>query len=253
MTRIDASFGPAIVVGYQADRLPVFSNAKVTYSDSSEVDVEGYTQVFAGVSGASTAPFSEGQWVPIEITYSGSFSYKTIRRGRKRLRQLAGGTVYSTETWYGDNYWVDMSGFAVSFAELQAAGVSTASMFTFEQRRLSSDDAIIGSDFKDLLSGLAGNDSIDGRAADDVIYGGDGDDTIKGGTGMDVLRGDAGRDRYVLGNGDGHATIYGYVAGYDSIDSSGLYDSLASRQNGADLWLYSGADTVAVLVNTSSI
>jgi Ca2+-binding RTX toxin-like protein len=253
MARIDASFGPTLLIGYQADRLPTFSNAKLTYSDSSEIDVQAYAQVFAGIAGASTAPFSEGEWIPVEITYTGSFSYKTIRKGRKRFKQLAGGTVYSSETWYGDDYWVEISGFAVSFADLQASGSTTASMYAYEQRLLAGGDSIIGSKFNDLINGLGGNDNIDGSAGDDVIYGGDGDDTIKGAAGLDVLRGDAGRDKFVLNNGDGHATIYGYEPGYDSIDSSSLYPSLISRQEGDNLWLYSGSDVVAVLMANNRI
>ena len=253
MAKIDAKSGPAIVLGYQANRLPVLSNVKLAYSDSTDIDIEGYEQVSAGVSGASTAPFSEGEWVPFEVTYTGSFSYRTVRKGRKRLKQFSGGTVYSTETWYDGEYWVDMSGFAVSFADLQASASSTASMYAFQQRLLSGSDLITGSDFTDMINAFGGNDNIDGGAGDDVISGGDGDDTIKGGTGMDVLRGDAGRDKHVLSNGDGYATVYGYVAGYDSIDSSGLYYSLSTRQDGANLWLYSGSDAVAVLMDTSSI
>jgi len=253
MARIDASFGPAIVLGYQRGRLPVTSNVKLTYSDSSEIDVEGYSQVFAGVSGASTAPFSEGEWIPTEVTYTGSFSYKNIKLGRKLYKQLSGGTVYQTETWYGDEYWVDMSGFAIGFTDLQAAGGSTASMFAFEQRLLSGGDSIIGSESKDMINAWGGNDNIDGGAGDDVINGGDGDDTLKGGTGMDVLRGDGGRDRFVLTNGAGHATIYGYEPGYDSLDSSSLYYALTTRQDGNNLWIYSGSDAVAVLMSTNAM
>lgn len=253
MARVDASFGPATVIGWQRDRLPEVSNVKTTYADGSGLDIEGYTQVFPGVSGASTAPFSSGEWIPIEVSYTGSFAYRTVKRGRRRYKQLSGGTVYSTETWYGDDYWIDMSGFAVSFGEFQSASTSTSAMFAFEKRVMAGADVVIGSNYKDMINGLTGNDNIDGRGGDDVIYGGDGDDVIKGGTGMNLLRGDSGRDRFVLAYGDGHDTIYGYEPGIDSIDASALYSGITTRQDGSNLWIYSGADTVAVLVSVSSI
>ena len=253
MARVDASFGPAITLGFQLERLPSLSNARMTYSDGTEIDVEAYTQVSPGVSGASTAPFTSGEWIPLEVTYTGSFAYKTVKRGRKRYKQLSGGTVYSTESWYGDEYWVDMSGFAISLSEAQAASTSTAAMFAYEKRLMAGADIISGSDYKDMINGLTGNDNIDGRGGDDVIYGGDGDDVIKGGTGMNVLRGDGGRDRFVLTYGDGHDTIYGYEPGIDSLDASALYSGITTRQDGSNLWIYSGSDTVAVLMSVSSI
>jgi len=253
MARVDGAFGPAFAIGWQRDRLPTFSDLKTTYSDSYEIDVEGYTQVFPGVSGASTAPFASGEWIPVEITYTGSFSYTTVRRGRQRYRQLTGGTVYSTETWYGDDYWIDMSGFAISLNELQASATSTAAMLAFEKKLLSGSDIITGSDFDDRINAWSGNDNIDGGYGDDIIYGGDGDDTIKGGEGLDILRGDGGRDKFVLSDGDGHATIYGYETGLDSLDTSSLDFGVTTRQDSGNLWIYSGSDALAVLMNVSSL
>lgn len=253
MARVDATWGPAMVVGWQLDRLPTFSDLKTTYSDGSEIDVEGYTQVYPGISGASTAPFSSGEWIPVEVLYTGSFSYRTVKRGRQRYRQLSGGTVYGTETWYGDEYWIELSGFAVSLSEAQASSGSVSAMFAFERKILSGADIITGSDYGDRINGWTGNDNIDGRDGDDIIYGGDGDDTLKGGRGLDVIRGDGGRDKFVLTSGDGHATIYGYEVGVDSIDTSSIYSGVTTRQDSGNLWLYAGTDPLAVLMGVSSI
>ena len=253
MARVDAAFGPASVIGWQLDRLPTFSDLKTTYSDGYEIDVEGYTQVFPGVSGASTAPFASGEWIPVEVTYTGSFSYKIVKRGRQRYRQLSGGTVYSTETWYGDDYWIGMSGFAISLSEAQASATSTAAMFAFEKKILSGSDIITGSELDDRINAWSGNDNVDGGDGDDIIYGGDGDDTNKGGRGLDVLRGDGGRDKFVLSSGDGHATIYGYETGLDSLDTSSIYSGVTTRQDSGNLWIYSGSDALAVLMSVSSL
>ena len=253
MARVDASFGPASVIGWQLERLPTFSDLRTVYSDGSEIEVAGYTQVSPGVSGASTAPFSSGEWIPVEVTYTGSFSYQTVKRGRQRYRQLSGGTVYSTETWYGDDYWIGMSGFAISLSEAQASATSTAAMLAFEKKILSGADSIVGSEFNARINSWTGNDFIDGGAGDDIIYGGEGDDTIKGGLGLDVLRGDGGRDKFVLTSGSGHATIYGYEVGIDSIDTSAIYTSTTTRQDSGNLWIYSGSDALAVLMGVSSL
>jgi hypothetical protein len=253
MARIDASFGPATVVGIERSGLPVFSDLKITYSDRSELDVEGYLQVSPGITGGSTAPFTSGEWIPVEITYTGSFSYRKIKRGRKRYTQLSGGTVYQTETWYGDDNWIDMSGFAISLKEAQASSTSTAAMFAFEQKLLSGSDVITGSKYDDIISALSGNDDISGGDGNDWINAGDGNDIIRGGRGTNVIYSGAGRDRFILSTGEGVDGIYDYEPGVDILDTSNIYGGITTRQDGADLVIYSSSDMVAILKGVSSL
>ncbi|MGQ9866955.1 MAG: calcium-binding protein [Pseudanabaenaceae cyanobacterium] len=77
------------------------------------------------------------------------------------------------------------------------------------------DDSISGGGGDDFLSGDEGNDSIDGGAGNDTIFGGvsgqpgndslfggDGNDTITGGSGNDTLNGGSGNDTLNGGSGD---------------------------------------------------
>jgi Ca2+-binding RTX toxin-like protein len=253
MARVDASFGPATVVGYERSTLPTFSDVKTTYLGRSGFDVEGYVQASPGVSGGSTAPFTEGEWIPVETSYTGSFTLRKVKRGRKRYNQLKGGTVYQTESWYGDEHWTGMSGFAISLKEMQASGSSVSSMNAFERKLLSGADIITGSRYADYLFGLTGNDNIDGGKGNDVIHGGDGDDIIKDGSGVNVIYGGTGRDRFILSTGDGVDGIYDYEPGVDILDTSNLDGGITTRQDGGDLWIYSGSEIIALLKETSTI
>ena len=62
-------------------------------------------------------------------------------------------------------------------------------------------------DFKDVITGSAGDDLIKGLGGNDALSGGDGDDNIEGGDGNDLIGGGAGSD--VLLGGAGADVIYG--------------------------------------------
>lgn len=66
---------------------------------------------------------------------------------------------------------------------------------------------IIGSDFRDTLTGDNGANVISGGGGNDVIDGGGDKDTINGGAGNDTVDGGAGNDRLSLD--DGHDTAFG--------------------------------------------
>ncbi|MBL8337276.1 MAG: peptidylprolyl isomerase [Rhodoferax sp.] len=55
-------------------------------------------------------------------------------------------------------------------------------------------EALIGSNFADLLAGGAGNDSLAGGGSNDGLYAAGGDDTLVGGGGLDTLDGGPGFD-----------------------------------------------------------
>ncbi|MDO5621503.1 MAG: calcium-binding protein, partial [Paracoccus sp. (in: a-proteobacteria)] len=72
--------------------------------------------------------------------------------------------------------------------------------------------------FRDTITGNAGNDLIDGMAGDDLLYGGSGNNTLIGGKGDDKLRGDAGDDRLIGGTGsDQFIFLYSANNGTDQI------------------------------------
>jgi len=67
-------------------------------------------------------------------------------------------------------------------------------------------DSLNGGAGGDTLSGGAGNDTLNGGSGNDSLDGGDGSDMLIGGTGHDILTGGAGADRFVFGNGQTGAT-----------------------------------------------
>ncbi|WP_299395972.1 calcium-binding protein [Pelagibius sp.] len=77
------------------------------------------------------------------------------------------------------------------------------------------DDALVATDFADVILGNEGNDTLDGNK---------GDDTLEGGLGADLLRGDAGSDTYVWQQGDGNDTINETVVDPSSQDVLRLLD-----------------------------
>ncbi len=63
-------------------------------------------------------------------------------------------------------------------------------------------ETLVGSDAKDVISGLRGNDTLRGLDGADTLLGGEGDDTLEGGSGNDRLDGGLGADRMLGGLGD---------------------------------------------------
>lgn len=57
------------------------------------------------------------------------------------------------------------------------------------------DDVLLGSPFRDRLSGDAGDDRVVANGGDDILFGGAGKDVLDGGAGFDQLSGDA-RDEF---------------------------------------------------------
>lgn len=64
------------------------------------------------------------------------------------------------------------------------------------------DNALIGSDERDIISGLGGDDTILGFGGNDKLLGGSGNDRIEGGEGVDLMRGDSGDDTLIGDTGD---------------------------------------------------
>jgi trimeric autotransporter adhesin len=53
-----------------------------------------------------------------------------------------------------------------------------------------------GSDFLDILKGMANNDTLSGMGGDDTLMGGTGNDSFEGGAGNDLIQDEAGDDTY---------------------------------------------------------
>ena len=94
-------------------------------------------------------------------------------------------------------------------------------------------DTISAGSGDDTINGLDGNDVLDGGAGNDTVGGGAGEDTLTGGAGDDILTGGGGDDTYVITDGDGNDTIFGFDLGdsdsdgftNDQLDVSGLMGS----------------------------
>jgi Ca2+-binding RTX toxin-like protein len=115
----------------------------------------------------------------------------------------------------------------------------TDTLFNFE--------AIRGSNFNDILTGINGDTRVFGFDGNDSIAGGDGDDVLDGGAGNDTLFGHAGNDSLVGGAG---GDVFWAGAGNDTIDGGAILD----RTNFSDLNTlnYSNA-TSQVIVDMSGI
>ena len=88
---------------------------------------------------------------------------------------------------------------------------------------LAGDDTLLGGAGNDLLSGGAGDDKLVGGSGDDTLTSGSGDDSLWGGAGNDSLTGGAGDDS--LWGGDGIDTFL-VDAGSDTICDFGAGDVL---------------------------
>lgn len=134
-----------------------------------------------------------------------------------------------------------LSGSAVAFQQI-TAGVTGAEMFPV---LFSGDDNLVGSQWRDVLRGYAGNDSIDGGRGADTIYGQSGADYIIGNGGADVVYGGIGGDTLVGGfgadtliGGDGNDVLMGDT-GNDVLDGGTGNDRLLGG-GGDDTFIFRG-------------
>ena len=121
-------------------------------------------------------------------------------------------------------------------------------------------EAIIGSDFDDILSGTGGRDDLhggggadrlDGGRGDDLLRGGDGDDWLRGWVGYDLLDGGAGID--IASYADAGESARVYLAAPHRNTGQAKYDTFISIEgvegtghsdylygDSGDNWLYGG-------------
>lgn len=132
------------------------------------------------------------------------------------------------------------------------------------------EDAIVGTEDSDVLTGtggddeiwgMGGHDLISGQGGDDEIRGGEGSDALFGGGGNDALFGDAGSD--LLWGGGGNDVLNGgadqdYLSGGGGDDTiiGGTGDDYLRGGGGADTFIFdaeSGSDIIKDIMEQDSI
>ncbi len=111
------------------------------------------------------------------------------------LEQVSGFSGSRVMDLDGDGYYdIVLEGYTGRLADAHFifAGGNTGTMTI--TGTAGDDNALIGTDGNDNLSGLAGDDRLTGGRGDDVLDGGNGNDILTGGPGADTLNGGAGYD-----------------------------------------------------------
>lgn len=140
---------------------------------------------------------------------------------------------------------VKLTGLALDAADLvETLGASTGRQVFTEL--FSGDDRLVGSGFRDILLGMAGDDTIRGGKGNDSVQGGTGADALYGDAGFDLLEGQGGNDTISGGFGDdvllggaGRDMLLGQ-GGDDRMDGGAGNDRLRGGA-GADQFVFTGA------------
>ncbi|WP_272888609.1 beta strand repeat-containing protein [Stutzerimonas stutzeri] len=232
----------------------------LTFSaDDSGIDAGLYVEVVDGgedgVTGAAQyieIPVAGPDVVPEAVDFDGGEQVTVVNYDPATVITIAGVSAASTSvsvsgagtTITGGNggvlllggYSGNLDGSSIQFADgslLKTATANASSGSTLVGSSIAGGDLLIGSDFADVLRGLAGNDTLHGGAGNDTIYGGSGADIIKGGAGNDVLYGgdnsadDGAQDMFVYDAAGSQGTdiIVGFKDGQDKIAFQGAMPS----------------------------
>ncbi|WP_239362269.1 calcium-binding protein [Snodgrassella communis] len=187
-----------------------------------------------------------------------------IRSGNNLVIQAYGTEDSVTLLNYFDNSeYYKRAAFNYIFDDQTLTYEDVYNNYTFAYNGDEKDNAIGGSNGKDILSGGAGNDRLYGQGGDDILIGGAGDDTLYGGDGYDILIGGTGND--ILCGGRYHKDRYEFEAGHghDKIEDGALVYSQSNEvvfkgarladakfiRSGKDLIIqaYGLADSVTIL------
>ena len=154
--------------------------------------------------------------------------------------QLAGGSVFGTDTYSGIERIQLTGGKSANRFDLALfSGSVTLDGGAGNDTLIGGavNDLLIGGDDKDSLVGNAGLDTMQGDAGNDVLKGGLGNDSLSGGSGDDTLNGGDGND--TLDGGDGKDGLSGYLG--DDLLMGGIGDDTLVGGEGNDT-LLGGAD-----------
>ncbi|MEO0409078.1 MAG: 5'-nucleotidase C-terminal domain-containing protein, partial [Cyanobacteria bacterium P01_A01_bin.135] len=117
------------------------------------------------------------------------------------------------------------------------------------------DDILFGGAGADEIRGGQGDDQLFGNAGDDLLRADGGDDLLNGGLGDDEIRTGAGSDSVVLESGAGTDTVFRFnVEGNDTFELLNiLFEDLTLSVDGGDTTISLGSETLAVVINNSSL
>ena len=249
----------AVVITGTAAQINAALNGLKFSADGSGVDAGLYVEVVDGgengVTGAAQyieIPVATPDVVPTAVDFDAGQQVTVASYDPATVITIAGVSAASTSvvvngagtTINGGNsgslllggYSGNLDGTSIQFADgslLKTATANASSGSTLVGSSIAGGDLLIGSDFADVLRGLAGNDTLHGGAGNDTIYGGSGADVIKGGAGNDVLYGgdnsadDAAQDLFVYDAAGSQGTdiIVGFKDGQDKIAFQGAMPS----------------------------
>ncbi|MES3093362.1 putative Ig domain-containing protein [Sphingomonas aerolata] len=155
------------------------------------VDMTAGAHALAGGAGADTLSGRDGN-----DTLDGGDG-DDLLSGGAGSDALVGGAGIDTATYFGSAAGVTV--------DLQAG---TGTNGDAQGDTLSGVEALIGSDYADVLGGNGGDNSLRGNRGDDTLAGAAGNDMLFGDRGLDTLRGDSGDDQ-IDGGDDGDTLIGG--------------------------------------------
>lgn len=112
-------------------------------------------------------------------------------------------------------------------------------------------DKLTGNNSNNIIKGLAGNDKIKGLGGNDRIYGGGGDDLLISGKGKNKVWGGEGSDTFKIRGGSGYTIIKDFVDEEDRIGFGGKLTTVRVVNNLEDALIYNGSDLMAVVKNAS--
>ncbi len=214
-------------------------------NDSLDGQADDDTYLFGRGAGQDTvldlAPAGSGGVDRVVVAPDVTPAQLTVRRAGTDLVLAIAGTSdqllvrgWFGESFYGGGWYVNQ--YQVERIEFQCDG-TVWDVAALKQKAIlgsvgndtligydESDDAILGLDGADQISGRAGNDTLDGGPGADSVNGELGDDTLRGGAGNDALQGAAGRDLLdggqgddtLDGQGDNDTYVFGRGAGSDT-------------------------------------
>lgn len=140
---------------------------------------------------------------------------------------------------------IDLGGLAVGATiDLASRSLHVSQGGTDYSSTVTGFEAVLGSDFADIIRGDRARNEIDG---------GSGDDTIQGGRGADKLTGGDGADMFVYQAGDANSRAVDHITDFtvdeDSLDLTGLLGNVTSYDNVVRVEAKDGNTTVQAFVH----
>ncbi len=177
-----------------AETAPVMSE---NHAPTGNIAINGEAKVGKTLSITSTVADEDGL---------GDFNYQWLSNGVV-IKNADQETYSLTKNEVGKKITVDISytddlGTNEQVISAETAIVQAAPIIFVPKGVTKTGDAkankLYGTDYDDVLSGLAGNDTLLGKAGNDNLNGGNSNDSLTGGLGFDMLIGGAGTDKFIF-------------------------------------------------------